>query len=704
MRPLPQTRKEKTLWQTDSSAHREKVVAAVLLAMSAWTLGCGGGGAGSVAPSSPAPPSITVSITPSSGSVLLGESLSFSASVSTTTNASVTWSVNGVAGGSSLTGTITASGVYSAPADLPTGGTAQVTATSNADSSLSATANVTITSDISVSLSPNTVSVELGAVQPFQAAIKSQGQPDPSVRWSLAGAACPNACGSVDGNGNYTAPQILPSTATVNLIATSVADSTKQSTAGITIASHFTLQLSAPANVQAGTAVTLTATLTPVPGSNPSNALSWSLQGSGCTSSACGVLTVTTAQAVGAVPVTNTATYTAPPTAPQPATVVVMVTPLADPSKMVQANITILPGSVISISPPAATLAVNQSVTLSATQNSSTNDSLNWSVNGIPDGSYVYGQICVLGSNPCQPVASSSTTQVSYVAPGSIPAANPFSVTVSSASNPTLAASAQISVLSQIVVSVLPNNVTLAPLALQSFTATVLGSANQGVTWQLQGPGCGTAGSCGSVDASGVYAAPAVAPTPSNLTVVATSQANPMESAIASVIISSGPNIQALHPASVYASGLDGFTLQVDGSGFAETSPAPGSTLIIGGTARVTACTTGNTCTAAVTSADVAQPGNLSVQLQNPGGTSSNMVQLVVAAPNVSNGSIPLTSAAPAASGENIVVVEPTTAGIDSTCGDFDLAVTAIGTFNTSTNACNLGGSLSSAVERHRHD
>jgi hypothetical protein len=693
MRPLPQTRKEKTLWQTDSSAHREKVMPAILLAMSAWTLGCGGGGAGSVAPSSPPPPSITVSITPSSGSVLLGESLSFSASVSNTTNTSVTWSVNGTAEGSSQAGTITASGAYTAPADLPAGGTVQVTATSIADSSASATANVTITSDISVSLSPNTANVELGAIQPFQASIKSQGRPDPSVRWSLAGTACPNACGSVDGNGNYSAPQILPSPATVSLTASSVADPTKQSTAIITITSHFTLQLSAPANVQAGSAVTLTATLTPVPGSNPSNALSWSLQGTGCTSSACGVLTVTTGQSVGAAPIGNIATYTAPSTAPQPATVLITVTPLADPSKLVQANITILPGSGISLSPPTAMLAVNQSLTLSAAQSSSPSGSLNWSVNGIPGGSYVYGQICVLGSNPCQPIASSSTTQVNYVAPGSVPAANPVSISVSSASNPALTASAQISVLSQFVVTVLPNNVTLAPSAVQSFAATVLGSANQGVTWQLQGTGCSTAGSCGSIDASGAYTAPAVAPTPSNFTVIATSQIDPTQSGSASITISSGPNIQALHPASVYAGGLDGFTLQVNGSGFAEASPGPGSTLIIGGTARLTSCTTTGACTAAVTSTDVAQPGNLSIQLQNPGGATSNLVQLVVAAPNASNGSISLTSAAPVATGENLVVVEPTTAGIDSSGDDFDLAVAAIGTFNTSTNICNLGGS-----------
>lgn len=115
-------------------ALRDWLCAAVLLATSAWTLGCGGGGAGSVTPSSPPPPSITVTITPTSGAVLLGETLTFSAAVSNTTDTSVTWSVNRVSGGSSQAGTISADGVYTAPADLPSGGTVQVTATSHADS------------------------------------------------------------------------------------------------------------------------------------------------------------------------------------------------------------------------------------------------------------------------------------------------------------------------------------------------------------------------------------------------------------------------------------------------------------------------------------------------------------------------------------------------------------------------------------------
>src|SRR5208337_1378114 len=138
MRPLPQMRETKKNKKQVLSLRHKGVLTVALLAVGAWTLGCGGGGAGSVTPPPPPPPSITVSIMPSSGTVLLGETLNFSASVSNTADTSVTWSVNAVPGGSAQAGTISADGVYTAPADLPPGGTVQVTATSHADVSKSA--------------------------------------------------------------------------------------------------------------------------------------------------------------------------------------------------------------------------------------------------------------------------------------------------------------------------------------------------------------------------------------------------------------------------------------------------------------------------------------------------------------------------------------------------------------------------------------
>ena len=426
MRPLPQEREAIRTTRKSLPAGSAMALTCVLLAVGAWTLGCGGGGAGSVAPPPPPPPSITISVKPQSGTVLLGETLSFAATVSNTSDTTVVWSVNGLVGGSGQVGTISADGLYMAPTDLPSGGAVQVTATSHADPSKSASATVGVSSDISVALSASAANVELGATQTFQATVSSNGKPDTTVHWSLIGSACPNGCGSVDSNGSYTAPQILPSSSSVNLVATSAADPSKQASAVITITSHFTLQLSAPSNVPTGASSQLTATLTPVPGSNPNPSLSWTLQGNGCTGSACGILTVTTTQSAGSAPVATTAIYLAPQTAPQPNTVLVSVTPQADPAKRVQANITIQPGGgSISISPPSATLAANRRATFSASLGGTASGTLNWSVNGVAGGNSSVGQICVAGSNPCTSYTSGTATQVDYMAPGSIPNPNP---------------------------------------------------------------------------------------------------------------------------------------------------------------------------------------------------------------------------------------------------------------------------------------
>jgi hypothetical protein len=242
------------------------------------------------------------------------------------------------------------------------------------------------------------------------------------------------------------------------------------------------------------------------------------------------------------------------------------------------------------------------------------------------------------------------------------------------------------------VVSVLPNNMTLAPLGLQSFTATVLGTTNQNVIWQIQGSACGTAGSCGTIDASGNYVAPGIPPNPNALQVVATSQYDSSQFGSASITISTQLNIVTLHPASVYAGELEGFTLQVDGSGFVPSSPGPASTLMIGGTARVTSCTSAAVCTAPVSSSDVAQAGNLNIQVKNPNSATSNTVQMVIVAPSTVPDGIALSSSVPAATGKDITVVEPTTAGIDAPGYSLDLNVAAIGSYSTTNTSCSLGG------------
>jgi len=92
---------------------------------------------------------VSVSISPTSASVLSGETQQFAAKVSNTTNTAVTWSATA--------GSISASGLYTAPA-VTANSSATVTATSVTDPTKSASAIVSITGtpDFSVSASPFT--------------------------------------------------------------------------------------------------------------------------------------------------------------------------------------------------------------------------------------------------------------------------------------------------------------------------------------------------------------------------------------------------------------------------------------------------------------------------------------------------------------------------------------------------------------------
>jgi hypothetical protein len=265
------------------------------------------------------------------------------------------------------------------------------------------------------------------------------------------------------------------------------------------------------------------------------------------------------------------------------------------------------------------------------------------------------------------------------------------SVQAVSAADNTKRASSQITILNHVIVSILPGSATLAPLSVQGFIASVLGTANQNVVWQIQGTGC-TNGVCGSIDANGTYTAPSGPPSPDSLQVVAVSSDDATQSGSANVTISSESNILTLHPASVYAGAAQGFTLRVDGSGFVASSPGPGSVLLISGTARTTTCTSALECTSPVTAADVSIAGNVAIQIQNPDGTKSNAVSLVVVAPHASDEIISLTSSSPTATGKDIVVVEPTTAGVSSPGDDVDLNVSALGLFSMTSNSCTLAG------------
>ncbi|MGB8522623.1 MAG: hypothetical protein WCD43_06635, partial [Candidatus Acidiferrales bacterium] len=227
--------------------------------------GCGYAGT----PPEPPPPNVTVTIQPASVSLFLGQTQAFQATVIGSTNTNVTWQVNGVAGGSTSAGTISSSGLFTAPAILPPSASATVTAVSQANPKDSASVTVTLQDSLVVSVLPLSATVSTGAAQVFTVTVTGTGSPSTAVTWSVNGVPGGNATfGTIVSNGSasavYTAPAAPPTPATVTVTATSVADTSKSANASVTISCNSASSISPPsANVALSATQTFTASFCP---------------------------------------------------------------------------------------------------------------------------------------------------------------------------------------------------------------------------------------------------------------------------------------------------------------------------------------------------------------------------------------------------------------------------------------------------------
>src|SRR5207249_2845607 len=88
----------------------------------------------------------SVSVTPNPASVATGQTQQFTATVQATGGLStaVTWAVNDVPGGNATVGTISPTGLYTAPSTVPSPNPVTVKAVSVADPTKSGTAQVTV--------------------------------------------------------------------------------------------------------------------------------------------------------------------------------------------------------------------------------------------------------------------------------------------------------------------------------------------------------------------------------------------------------------------------------------------------------------------------------------------------------------------------------------------------------------------------------
>jgi Putative Ig domain len=137
-------------------------------------------------------------------SVLPGGSITFTATVSNTSNIAVNWEVNQNVGGDAPDGLITTAGVYTAPSAVINPFDVTVTAQSQADTTKMSSTTVSIVLPPPVALDVTSLTLPAGGTHQFTA---TTTPPNLAVVWQVNGSC---ACGTITPGGLYTAPQEPP--------------------------------------------------------------------------------------------------------------------------------------------------------------------------------------------------------------------------------------------------------------------------------------------------------------------------------------------------------------------------------------------------------------------------------------------------------------------------------------------------------------
>ena len=192
--------------------------------VSLFLSGCGSSGGSTPPPANPTITAVNASCNPTSlpaGQASQTSSCSASVQGTGSFSSAVTWSAS--------VGTITSSGVYTAPATVPSSGSATITATSTQDATKSGTATVTVTAPVtitSISVVCSPVSIQTNQTSICTATVVGTGSFSSSVIWSVS-----PSMGSISSAGVFTPA----ATGTATIVATSSQDTTKSGSTTVTV-------------------------------------------------------------------------------------------------------------------------------------------------------------------------------------------------------------------------------------------------------------------------------------------------------------------------------------------------------------------------------------------------------------------------------------------------------------------------------------
>ncbi|MFL5353252.1 hypothetical protein [Archangium sp.] len=490
-----------------------------------------------------------VTVSPKSVTVKAGEKTTLTASVQDAEQTRIIWSVEG----GDDSGTITSSGVYTAPAKQ---GTYTVVAINAFDSSKTDKATITVEPVMPVTVEPTSPTVDQGETVAFSASVA--GSSDAAVDWAVEGG---EANGTITSSGIYTPPA---KEGTYTVVATSAADPAKKASVTVTVRPVAVTITPGSQNVPSAGSIVLYAS---VAGTRGDSTVTWSVRGGDANGT-----------------ITPTGVYTAPT---QSGTYTVIATSVADPSKTAISTLTVTPVDVVIVPGDQSTYTTG-SVSFSASVTGTAgNKAVNWSVEGGDDhgtitnaGVYTAptsgGTFTVVATSVADP-AKKATAQVTVsqvavkvsatdttldqgattalsvevtgapspdvmwtvaglengeVSPDGVYTApdkkGTFTVTATSVTDPTKRASVELTV-RDVVITLTPAAVTLTARAEQTFSATVTGTTRKDVSWSVGG-----GDSRGSITKTGIYTAPAAA---GRFTVVATNTANRTKQASAVVTV-----------------------------------------------------------------------------------------------------------------------------------------------------------------------
>ncbi len=484
---------------------------------------------------------LRVSVTPERASIKPGEKQQFAARVTGSTNQQVKWYVHDIAGGDAMFGTISATGLYTAPDKAPSPAAFRVKAISVVDPEAMDSSAVTFQAavTIKINVTPNTATVALGATQQFKAEV--QNTSNTGVKWVVNDIPGGNdMVGMIDAAGLFKAPAKLPSPSVVQVKAISMADPQVSDTSAVTLrAATMTKVTVSPKTASVGVGATQQFS---VKVENISvQQVNWLVNDVAGGSTALGKIDAS-------------GLYTAPATVPSPAMITIKAVSVGDPTASDTAAVTIQAAVSIKVTVAPATASVNTGATqmFKATVENSTNADVKWFVNDVAGGDATNGTISAAGL---------------FTAPAKVPTNPAVTVKAVSAADTSASGTAAVTVKAAPVITlvVAPDQSTVPPGQTQLFKATLTNTTNTTVTWTVNDIAGGNA-ALGTISAAGLYTAPATVPNPATVTVKAVSAADSTVSDTSTITIQNATTSDFTITPPAIRPGP--FTVTVRGTGF----------------------------------------------------------------------------------------------------------------------------------------